>query len=236
MNIRDVDLSMTNLMDERGYVIIRSAINFDELLQAHAWISDVTKIVTDVPTELQPEFEADGAVRKIRRLAFYDPNFWIPWFQRNGLSQLAKSLVGPNCTLILHACFKKPARVGTPIVPHQDQALWDTSYPGAITAWIALEDATPENGCLEMYNGSHKRGLISHNIPKSATTHQAIDLIDESLKPTVVPMKAGDMILWHRYMAHSSGPNLSSQGRMAMVMVFADAAARDFQAHDELVV
>jgi ectoine hydroxylase-related dioxygenase (phytanoyl-CoA dioxygenase family) len=49
-------------------------------------------------------------------------------------------------------------------------------------------------------------------------------------------MNAGDVILWHRYMAHSSGPNLSNRDRMAMVMVFADAGRPAFQAHDCLAV
>jgi len=232
----DMELSLSDALEDQGYVVLRGAVAREDLAQAHDWIVGAASKATTIAEGLQPEFEADGAVRKIRRLAFHDPVFWVPWIRRTGLARLAKSLLGPNRVLILHASFKKPARVGTSVVPHQDQALWDTPYPGAITAWVALEDATPENGCLEMYPGSHKCGLIPHNIEKSERTHKAIDVASEGMTAEVVPMMAGDIILWHRYMAHSSGPNVSAKGRMAMVMVFADACTPGFQAYDELIV
>lgn len=232
----EIDVSLSDALEEQGYVVLRGAVNPKDLALAHDWIAAATSQGPAVAESLQPEFEVDGTIRKIRRLTFFDPLFWAPWIRRIGLARLAQSLLGKNQTLILHASFKKPARVGTAVVPHQDQALWDTPYPGAITAWIALEDATHENGCLEMYLGSHKQGLIPHNIEQSDSTHKAIDVVSEGLTSVAVPMKAGDMILWHRYMAHSSGPNETANGRMAMVMVFADAGAPSFRAHDELNV
>ncbi|MCC4242079.1 phytanoyl-CoA dioxygenase family protein [Thalassospira povalilytica] len=227
---------MANTLEEIGYIVLPDAITDEDLLEGRRWIESVTERSSVVPEALEPVYEVDGSVRKIRRLAFYDPDFWRPWIRRSGLSQLTSEILGGQCSLILHASFKKPALVGSPVVPHQDQALWDTPYPGAITAWIALEDATIENGCLEMYPGSHKNGLIPHNIKKTENWHQAIDTAVEGLSPKPIPMKAGDIILWHRYMAHSSGANLSDRDRMAMVMVFADATHPEFKAYDCLTL
>ena len=227
---------IADALQDTGYVVVRGAIPAHELAKAHRWIAEATDRHSRVADALQPVFETDGAVRKIRRLTFHDPDFWRPWIRRNGIAGIASSLVGEQHRLILHAAFAKPARTGTPVVPHQDQALWDTPYPGAITAWVALEDATIKNGCLEMYPGSHKRGAIPHEVHRTGDFHEAIDIAAQGLCPKPIPMKAGDMILWHRYMAHSSGPNTSEENRMAMVLVFADAGDPDFRAHDSLVV
>jgi len=45
-------------------------------------------------------------------------------------------------------------------------------------------------------------------------------------------MSAGDIIIWHRYLVHGSGPNLSNQDRIGMVIVFADTSRPDFKAKD----
>lgn len=227
---------VANALEDTGYVVLRGAISNEDLTLAHQWIRGATETDKPVADALQPVYEANGQVRKIRRLAFHDTEFWLPWIHRSNIARLASELLGDRCTLILHASFKKPARVGSPVVPHQDQALWETPYPGAVTAWVALEDATPENGCLEMYPGSHKRGEIPHEINRTEDWHEAIDVQAQGLTPQPVPMRAGDVILWHRYMAHSSGPNLSERDRMAMVMVFADAGDPDFKAYDRLAI
>jgi phytanoyl-CoA hydroxylase len=54
--------------------------------------------------------------------------------------------------------YKNPG-VGGEVGSHQDGSYLITDPPSAVGFWIALEDATIENGCLEFITGSHKNGL-----------------------------------------------------------------------------
>ena len=90
---------------------------------------------------------------------------------------------------------------------HQDQGVArdvadDTEM---LTVWLAVSDATEENGCLQIVPYSHRQGLSTH-----CAWHQMI--IPDSLlagEPMSVPLKAGDALFMHRLMQHSSLPNAS---------------------------
>lgn len=54
--------------------------------------------------------------------------------------------------------YKNPG-IGGEVTPHQDATYLYTEPNSAIGFWIALEDATIQNGCLQFINGSHKSGV-----------------------------------------------------------------------------
>ena len=55
----------------------------------------------------------------------------------------------------------KPPRIGGPTIWHQDHPYWPVIQPAdLVSAWVALEDATIENGCMSMVRGSYRWGRI----------------------------------------------------------------------------
>ncbi len=90
---------------------------------------------------------------------------------------------------------------------HQDQGV---ARPLAddndmLTVWLAITDATVENGCLQVVPYSHRDGITLH-CPAGQLT------IPEQLRggePLPLPIKAGDAIFMHRLTQHASLPNLS---------------------------
>lgn len=226
-----------NTLNENGYVLFSEALDPASLLTAKEWISNQIKKPDDIPDELQPIFEEESIdghqqVRKIRRMSFYDRQFWCKWGKKSGVYEIAKQIVGPNAGLILHAAFLKRPKIGSPISPHQDQALWRRNYPKGLSIWFALDDSTIENGCLEMYPKSHRHGLYDHVDLDGSPWHPGVDVLENNLKNQAIPMKSGDAVAWHRYMVHSSGVNESDKPRMGMVMVFADTSEPDFFSWD----
>lgn len=89
---------------------------------------------------------------------------------------------------------------------HQDQgvARENADETDMITAWVAITDATFENGCLSVVPGSHKQGLTTHCTTGQVTIPDA--LIDEP-SVTPIPVKRGGVLLMHRQTHHSSTPN-----------------------------
>ena len=86
--------------------------------------------------------------------------------------------------------------------------------PKLVTVSIALNDATPENGCFQVIPQSHKWGLqswghIAREQDESLTDHEDRDFSGQ----IEVPLSAGSALFFHSLMAHGSGPNRSPNPR-----------------------
>ncbi len=220
-----------------GYAVLPALLSASQVQEVQNWLQHIVDYGAYVPASLEPEYESPTVagevhLRKIRRLFWHDPAFWYDLIRRTSIAPILYDIVGPHATLILHAAFIKPAYVGSAVAPHQDQALWGFPYPGAVSLWIAIDPATPENGCLELFEGSHALGLLPHGDMGPTAWHDSVDVSGAKLEARPVPLRSGDAVVWHRYMLHASAANRSPENRRGVVMVFADASHRPFDAHD----
>src|SRR5262245_14794364 len=72
------------------------------------------------------------------------------------LVDVMEQLLGPDLVLLYSHIMSKPPG-GLRVAWHQDGPYWHRVEPKiAVTAWIALDDATPENGCMRVIPGSHR--------------------------------------------------------------------------------
>jgi hypothetical protein len=184
----------------------------------------------------QPEYDTDGGqerLRKLRRLLWNEQDLWGPLLNRSGVGEVARQLVGPDAHAVFVAAFLKPARIGSEVALHQDQALWRYQYPNAFSMWIALTEVSQVNGGLFGCPGSHVRGLIRHRDRPEYLWHPSIDAAEDGLSdPVPISLRPGEGVIWDRYFAHGSGRNASGTDRRGMVIVFADASDPGFQAAD----
>ncbi|XP_005321112.2 phytanoyl-CoA dioxygenase domain-containing protein 1 isoform X1 [Ictidomys tridecemlineatus] len=116
--------------------------------------------------------------------------------------------------------FKQP-HFGGEASPHQDASFLYTEPLGRVLGmWMALEDATLENGCLWFIPGSHTSGVSRRMIRAPAGSWPATSFIgaepdwDSSLfVPT--PVQKGALVLIHGEVVHKSEQNLSDHSRQA---------------------
>ncbi|HEY0074514.1 MAG TPA: phytanoyl-CoA dioxygenase family protein [Abditibacteriaceae bacterium] len=152
-------------------------------------------------------------------------------FLRNeSLLDAVESLIGPEitCSPIQHIRAKPPAKAsGTGAgffnVPwHQDSGVtWDEADNSEIvTCWMALVDATIENGCMEVLPGAWKKGHLTHQAEGGTTIRP--DLMPE-IQPRPVPVKKGGVVFMHRHTPHRSTPNFSDHVRWSLDMRFQPA-------------
>lgn len=152
-------------------------------------------------------------------------------FLRNkNLLDAVESLIGPEitCSPIQHIRAKPPAKAsGTGAgffnVPwHQDSGVtWDEADNSEIvTCWMALVDATIENGCMEVLPGAWKMGHLTHQAEGGTTIRP--DLMPE-MQPRPVPVKKGGVVFMHRHTPHRSTPNFSDHVRWSLDMRFQPA-------------
>jgi ectoine hydroxylase-related dioxygenase (phytanoyl-CoA dioxygenase family) len=122
---------------------------------------------------------------------------------------------------------------------HQDAAYWGLEPANVTTAWIALSDSSPDNGCLRVLPGSHR-----HAIPQRETyardnmlsRGQEIELeVDES-QVTDLVLRAGEFSLHHIGIAHGSGPNQSARPRIGLAVRYVSPDVRQTSGERDLVL
>lgn len=130
--------------------------------------------------------------------------------------------IGFNDPRILQSMviFKNP-KVGGEYIPHQDGSYLTTDPPEHVAGiWLALDDATEENGCLQFIAGSHKWPL-KRRFFRAKTARPDGAFLEWDNPPEYyedhtfvkVPVKRGDMILIHGLVIHRSDANNSSKPR-----------------------
>jgi ectoine hydroxylase-related dioxygenase (phytanoyl-CoA dioxygenase family) len=118
----------------------------------------------------------------------------------------------------------KPPVTGGPGGWHQDHPAWPIIQPAdLVSAWVALDDATVENGCMWMVPGSHKWGDQSQYIGDTEdfkAYHKDPSQLPEGAKIECVPfeIKKGQVGYHHCLTWHGSGPNLSQRKRRAIAV------------------
>lgn len=138
---------------------------------------------------------------------------------RAGAPEAAEQIIGPSAVMVMHAAFLKPARVGTPVAAHQDQALWSAEYPGAFSMWMALTSVSQENGGLYGYPGSHAGGVIPHAPDPAHPWHDALTHVANRLgRRHDFRLQPGDAAVWDRAFVYASEANTADNDRRGMVV------------------
>ena len=125
----------------------------------------------------------------------------------------------------------KDARVGGAWAWHQDYGYWYQNgvlFPMLTSAYIAVDRATKENGCLQVIRGSHGLGRIEHVLTgEQAGADQArVDEILKRLELVYVEMEPGDALYFHANLLHRSDQNRSENPRWSMICCY-NAARND---------
>jgi phytanoyl-CoA hydroxylase len=133
------------------------------------------------------------------------------------LGEVATRLSGADGMRIWHdqALIKPP--YGNPTGWHLDVPYWSFSRRDAISIWVALEDATPANGCMYYIPGSHKTARydnsgIGQNLSALFKLYPEWRAID----PVGVPAAAGTAVFHNGLTAHGAGANMTNKPRPAM--------------------
>jgi len=122
--------------------------------------------------------------------------------------------------------FKQP-NIGGEVNLHQDSTFLYTQPKSCIGFWLALEDATIDNGCLQALPGGHKIPLKQRFklLPQGGTAFETLDdspWPEESL--TMLEVPAGTMIILHGQLPHYSAANTSNRSRQAFTLHLVDEA------------
>jgi hypothetical protein len=119
----------------------------------------------------------------------------------------------------------KDARVGGAWAWHQDYGYWyhqAVLRPLLVSAFIAVDPATRENGCLQVIEGSHQCGRIEHALTgeQSGADQERVQEILKCMPLVHVVMDPGDVLFFHANLLHRSDQNHSDKPRWSMICCY----------------
>jgi hypothetical protein len=115
--------------------------------------------------------------------------------------------------------FKFPGAAG--FTPHQDsQAGWEKYAKYFISVMVCIDEATIENGCLQMVAGYQRKGLYREWEPLSEEDMKGMDFVS-------VPTKPGDIAFFDSYAPHASDPNMTDTTRRLYFATYNAASEGD---------
>jgi phytanoyl-CoA hydroxylase len=138
------------------------------------------------------------------------------------LVSLVESLIGPGVSVYFSQIFFKPPEGGGPKPAHQDNFYFGpTDTEGVVTAWIALDDSTLENGCLYFGEGTNLGPVYPHEAPPQEPFNLQLPAAILERQPMVpAPVMRGGVSFHHGNTFHQSGPNHSLRWRRACALHF----------------
>ena len=167
------------------------------------------------------------AVNKIAHAQHKVDPVYKEFVESHNFREMAKMLghQDPNPLQSMHI-FKQP-HIGGEVDLHQDSTFLWTEPNSCIGFWLALEDATIENGCLQILpKGQHVP--IKKMFHKDEDENVTFEILDGSPWPDdaleIVEVKAGTLVIFHGNVPHYSASNRSGKSRQAYTLHVIDNA------------
>jgi phytanoyl-CoA hydroxylase len=134
-------------------------------------------------------------------------------------------LVGPDVNLYWdQAVYKKPEKPRR-FPWHQDNGYAYVEPQQYLTCWVALTDATADNGCPQVAPGLHRRGTLRHRYV-DPLGWECLTGYDAAVTAEV---GAGGVVVFSSLTPHLTGPNLTDGVRKAYILQYAPAGAAVLQ-------
>jgi len=210
--------------NEQGFFALEDAIDRESVARAIAEIdpreAKMEEFVRAQPGKRLMISEADGisfTIHLVRR-----SQFLREFSASQVFADLCHDLIGPDVRLYWdQAVYKKP-EYPKHFPWHQDNGYTFIEPQAYLTCWIALTDATLDNGCPWVIPGGHLRGTLKHRASETGYVCRE----DDGVEATAVPVRTGGIVVFSSLTPHRTGPNLTHDVRKTYILQYALDGAR----------
>lgn len=219
-------LSSEQLKDYRdnGYLVLRNVFSAEE---AAVWQMECERLLTlkehIVPNNLRVNFrgiDGQSVIEKIDPVQDLSQVFHHLEMDERILAPLRDIYLDEPVLFKDKLIFKLPGVTGYSM--HQDASWWQ-GFPleGLISVMVAIDGATEENGGLELFPGYHDRFRSTVGELRNMNAEE-IGEIDPA-KGKIVETQPGDIIIFHSFAPHQSGPNTAAVSRRQLYLTYSPA-------------
>ncbi len=138
------------------------------------------------------------------------------------VGKAAATLAGVKGIRLYHDQALYKQAYGNPTAWHLDNPFWSFHSHQAMTMWVALEDATMNNGCMSYVPGTHLMANHEKNLSIGDNFAGLFKLYPDWVKidPVSCPCKAGTVAFHNGLTAHGAGVNITNKPRKAYAVAF----------------
>jgi len=136
------------------------------------------------------------------------------------LANLCHDLIGPDVRLYWDQAVYKKSDTAASFPWHQDNGYAFLEPQQYLTCWIALTDATVDNGCPWVVPGLHRMGTLRHRVSKTGLV-----CLDDAPTAIAAPVRAGGIVVFSSLTPHCTGPNRTDEVRKAYIVQYAPDGA-----------
>jgi phytanoyl-CoA hydroxylase len=218
---------------ERGFLVVEGFLGEEELREWRAAVDRAVEARGRQVLSFRAAGEEDPPAGESEAQEYYDRvftqrlNLWQTddhirrLLLQPALGRCAADLAGVGGVRIWHdqALIKEP--YGNPTAFHLDVPFWSFTSADAITIWLALDDATLQNGCLYYIPGSHLARKFD-NVSISSNIGSLFDIYPEwaEVPPVPCPVAAGGALFHNGLTFHGAGANMTPGRRRAMTCAY----------------
>jgi ectoine hydroxylase-related dioxygenase (phytanoyl-CoA dioxygenase family) len=208
--------------DEQGFFVLEDALDAETVQELDAEIAPFDREVLEF-LKRQPEgrFSIAGvdtisiAVHLVKR----SPR--LREFCGGTLfADLCHDLVGPEARLYWDQAVYKQPHATEPFLWHQDNGYTYVEPQAYLTCWVALTDATLENGCVWVVPRLHRKGTLAHR-----NTPIGLQCFEDPDAAVPVPVRAGSVVVFTSLTPHTTGLNTTDEVRKAYIVQYAPDGA-----------
>lgn len=242
-SITDEDLAR---FYEQGYLVVHDAFDAQEVESAlagllHLLSGDVPEFkgvmyeraAQGVPVEEMPAEQRQDYVRKFMWFVKHDERLQAMAHHPKLLGVIER-LMGEPPLLFQDMALLKPPRMGREKPWHQDHAYFELPLEAKVVGcWIALDEATTENGCMIVIPGSHLQGPVVHFKRRD---WQICDTHVNNQGAVAAPLKPGGCLLFSSLIHHGTPTNFSNQRRRAVQFHYRPQSAPKTSVEERLAI
>ena len=227
-NVAGADIAQFHQL---GFLVIHNAIDCAAIESARAGVHDLIlrrdtdnimfESIVGESFDALPDEQRIDSVRKMMPIINFDPRLKAQ-AENPALLDVIARIMGEAPALSQDMAMLKPPRIGREKPWHQDMAYFDFPTDTTVVgAWIALDEALPENGCMVVIPGSHHDGPALHWTRRD---WQICDTDVQVGQSVAVPLSPGGCLLFHCLLHHGTPQTRSHRPRWALQFHFRPAS------------
>jgi ectoine hydroxylase-related dioxygenase (phytanoyl-CoA dioxygenase family) len=206
--------------DEQGFFVVEDAFDADTLARLDEEIAPGERAVRELLEQL-PGGRISVAGLDTQTVA---PHLvlrsdWLHRFCAHPLlAAICRDLMGGDVRLYWEQAVYKQPESAEPVLWHQDNGYTFVEPQDYLTCWIALTDATLDNGCVSVMPGAHRAGTLEHR--DTPIGFECWGCHDDAID---VPVRAGSIVVFSSLTPHATRRNLTSEVRKAYIVQYCHA-------------
>ena len=221
---RSLSAEQVAAFDGDGFVVVPDLVAPDVLREA---VAEIDRIEAKVDEVLRKQASGrlmiaeTGAITFTTHLVTRSPAL-AELSRSPAIVDLCADLIGPDVNLYWdQAVYKKPEKPRR-FPWHQDNGYTFVEPQQYLTIWLALTDATLENGCPQVAPGLHR---ARHARPPLRRAARLGVLLRPAVGEVAAPVRAGGAVVFSSLTPHLTGPNTTAAVRKAYILQYAPSGA-----------